>query len=131
MTRIITISIMQPVKHLPGWLPGTGFKKTAAAWRNTLLNTIEKPYRFVEEQMSRGTYAPSYVASLLEEDTSQWTAEEEHAAKWTAASLYLGGADTVCPIDHINSLHCPTKITPHACTHRQLEKHGTNDDDAT
>ncbi|PKY03509.1 cytochrome P450 [Aspergillus campestris IBT 28561] len=89
------------LKHLPGWLPGTGFKKTAAAWRKTLLNTIERPYRFVEEQMSRGTYAPSYVASLLEEDSGQWTAEDERVAKWTAASLYLGGADTT-----VSSLAC-------------------------
>lgn len=113
---MITIPIVKLVKHLPSWFPGTGFKKTAAAWRMTLLNTIEKPYRFAEEQMRRGTYTPSYVASLLEEDSGQWTTEEARVAKWTAASLYLGGADTVCPSGHIHSL--PLSYQDHIpCTH--------------
>jgi hypothetical protein len=84
------------VKHLPTWFPGAGFKKTGDSWKKTLLTTIEKPYRFVQQQMSRGSYPSSYLANLLEEGDGTFTAEQELVNKWTAASLYTGGADTVC-----------------------------------
>lgn len=53
----------------------------------------------VREQMVSGIAPPSYLRNLLqEEDTKKeksLSAEEEFTAKWTAGSLYLGGADTV------------------------------------
>ena len=88
------------VKRLPTWFPGTGFKKTANAWRQTLLATIEKPYLFVRQQMRKGNHAPSYLASLLEGASDTWTPEKELVAKWTAGSLYTGGADTVRQPSH-------------------------------
>ena len=41
-----------------------------------------------------GTAASSYVSNLLSVD--DLTTEDEENIKWTAASLYAGGADTVC-----------------------------------
>lgn len=41
------------VKHLPDWLPGAGFKKTAARWKRTLDELTEKPYAFTKQQMVR------------------------------------------------------------------------------
>lgn len=84
------------MKHVPAWFPGAGFKRTGLAWNRILLTTIEKPYQFVRQQMQREKFTPSYVSSLLEgRDLDTLTPEEEHIIKWTAGSLYTGGADTV------------------------------------
>ncbi|KAL2814360.1 cytochrome P450 [Aspergillus cavernicola] len=90
------------LKHVPTWLPGTGFKRTAAAWKRTLVTTIEKPYRLVLQQMKQGSYADSYLSNLLEESNGRsLTAEEEQVIKWSAGSLYTGGADTT-----VSTLSC-------------------------
>ena len=49
--------------------------------------------------MHRGSYPPSYLASLLEQGDGKLNAEEEFVSKWTAGILYLGGADTVLPVE--------------------------------
>jgi hypothetical protein len=41
-----------------------------------------------------GTAEPSFTASNLE--SKSLSADEEDTLKWAAASLYAGGADTVC-----------------------------------
>jgi hypothetical protein len=87
------------VKYIPDWFPGAGFKQTAKEWNKTLVDLVEKPYRFVKQRMAEGKHRPSYLSKLLKDgDISN---EEDHVAKWTAASLYSGGADTVSynPLD--------------------------------
>ncbi|KAL4959505.1 cytochrome P450 [Aspergillus stella-maris] len=83
------------LKYIPSWLPGAGFKRTAAKWRDNLITTIEKPYRLVQKQMKEGKYPDSYLSNLLEEARGRTlTADEEKVIKWSAGSLYTGGADT-------------------------------------
>ncbi|EAU32059.1 conserved hypothetical protein [Aspergillus terreus NIH2624] len=89
------------LKYLPTWLPGTDFIRTGNAWRKTLLTTIEKPYQLVLQQMKQGSCPPSYTASLLEEANGNATPEEDLVIKWTAGSLYTGGADTT-----VSALSC-------------------------
>lgn len=87
------------MKHVPAWLPGAGFKRTAAAWRDTLTATINKPYHFVRRQMKNDKYPQSYLSNLMEGSQGETPdAEEEQMLKYTAASLYTGGADTVCHV---------------------------------
>ena len=78
---------------MPDWVPGTGFKRTAARWRKTVTELIEKPFEFVKQQMSKGTNETSYVSKLLEK--GNLSADDDFVVKMTAASLYSGGADTV------------------------------------
>ena len=89
------------MRNLPDWFPGTGFKRTAARWYKTLQQTASQPYAFVKKQVSEGTAQPSYVQALLEKGAGKMTAEEEFVAKWSAASLYTGGADTT-----VSSITC-------------------------
>lgn len=79
-------------------MPGTGFKRTAARWKKTLTELAEKPHAFVKHQMAAGTNEPSYTATLLEKGSL--SPEEEFVVKWSAASLYSGGADTVCLLSY-------------------------------
>lgn len=85
----------ETVKYVPSWFPGAGFKRKAQAWKN-LENVANQPYEFVRKQMEAGKYEPSYLSNLF--NAGGYPAagtEEELVAKWTAASLYTGGADTV------------------------------------
>ena len=69
------------------------FKRTAARWRKLNMDFARVPYEFVKRQMAKGTYLPSYTSSRLEKGIK--TPEEDFIVKWTAQSLYAGGADTV------------------------------------
>lgn len=71
------------------------FKKTAAHWKATLTALAEKPYAFVESQIQQGTNESSFVSNIVGQSGGRLTLETEHITKWTAASLYTGGADTV------------------------------------
>ena len=50
----------------------------------------DMPFEFVQQQMARKNYTPSFVSELLKSKS-----DEEIVVKWTAATLYAGGADTV------------------------------------
>ncbi|EJC98992.1 cytochrome P450 monooxygenase [Fomitiporia mediterranea MF3/22] len=80
------------LRYLPDWIPGMDFKRTAARWRKTITEVAEKPYAFVNKQMADGAATPSYTSKLLNKDNL--SPEEQFVVKWSAASLYSGGADT-------------------------------------
>jgi len=88
-------------------MPGTGFKRTAAAWRKTLVEVADKPYNFVKQQMAQRTNKPSYLSKLLEQNDGKLSPEEDHVLRWSAVSLYSGGADTVSRISVIWPLSSP------------------------
>ena len=83
------------VRYLPDWMPGAGFKKTAAEWHKTLTYFINEPYSFVKQQMKDGNNKPSFLSKLLEQNGGNLTTEEALVAKWVSGSMYAGGADTV------------------------------------
>jgi hypothetical protein len=83
------------VKYLPDWFPGAEFKRTAAAWRKTMIDAVNTPFDFVKWQMAQRTNKPSYVSKLFAQNDGNLSLEEEHSAKWSAVSLYGAGADTV------------------------------------
>jgi len=89
-------------------MPGAGFKQTAAAWRKTLEDMSNKPYDFVKQQMAQQTNKPSYLSKLLAHNDGILSPEEDITAKWSAASLYVGGADSVSRIygDKCATLMC-------------------------
>jgi hypothetical protein len=65
-------------------------------WKKNLEKVADKPYDFVQRRMEAGKHEPSYLANLFKTDGYPTSgSEEELVAKWTAASLYTGGADTV------------------------------------
>ena len=74
-------------------MPGMKFKRTASQWKKTLTELVEKPHAFVKQQMAAGVHSHSYTSALLEKGSL--TSEEEFVIKYSAASLYAGGADTV------------------------------------
>lgn len=89
--------LMITVKYIPAWFPGASFKRTAQEWKKNLENVMNIPYAFVRQRMDSGKFQPSYLANLFKASGYPPVGSEaELVAKWTAGSLYTGGADTVC-----------------------------------
>ncbi|BCS04512.1 cytochrome P450 [Aspergillus luchuensis] len=89
------------LKYLPTWFPGGKENETAKEYKDRLSIMHDKTYDFVKNQMAKGTHQPSYVSSLLEEDTVLPGSEEEIVVKYSAGALYGGGADTT-----VSALSC-------------------------
>jgi cytochrome P450 len=94
------VNLIPSLRYLPAWFPGAGFKKTAALWAESLVNMVEQPYQYVKQQMAAGTAEPSFTSHLLEDSPTITSTEREHEIKWSAASLYSGGADTTVAAIH-------------------------------
>jgi cytochrome P450 len=90
------VDMMPFLEHLPEWLPGSGYKATARHWRQTLMTVVDVPYKFVKDRMASGEVRTSFVSKAIEQarEKSNFDPEAEHAIKWSAASMYAGGADT-------------------------------------
>ncbi|KAL4902171.1 hypothetical protein BDW74DRAFT_158711 [Aspergillus multicolor] len=96
------VDTIPALRYVPSWFPGAGFQRTAETMKDTLLVAVEKPYQFVLKQMKSGHYSSSYLSNLLSETKGrEQTAEEEKVNKWTATSVYTGGADTT-----VSALSC-------------------------
>lgn len=82
-----------PVRYVPYWVPGAGFKKIASRCRRNLEGMVDIPYLFVKRNMELENARPSLVSMLLEKRNI--TEEQEDIIKWTAGVLYVAGVDTV------------------------------------
>ncbi|KAF1813984.1 cytochrome P450 [Eremomyces bilateralis CBS 781.70] len=85
------VDIMPFLRYAPDWFPGTGFKDTARQMAAQLNRTTEQPYQFVKQQMREKTHKISFLSQAIEDVGSD---EMENIHKWSASSMYLGGADT-------------------------------------
>ncbi|KAH8696732.1 putative cytochrome P450 oxidoreductase OrdA-like protein [Talaromyces proteolyticus] len=93
------VDVLPFLKHIPEWLPGAAFKKTARNWGDTLTELTERPYAFVKHQMAAGVHEPSFLSHLLQQPITN--AEELFTVKCSAMSLFAAGADTT-----VSSLAC-------------------------
>ncbi|KLP14455.1 O-methylsterigmatocystin oxidoreductase [Fusarium fujikuroi] len=82
------------LRHIPDWMPGAGFKKTAKLFRQHLLQNVLDPYQYVKDQMANRKDNVSYVAGLIKDIHRKIDAEEERVIAWTAASMMNAGTDT-------------------------------------
>ncbi len=96
----------------PSGCLGAGFKRTAKYFKATVTELVERPFAFVKHQMVRRLF-PALIFTLnkFERPPGVWqrrliiysratrridrTPEFEHMVKWSASSLYTGGAETV------------------------------------
>ncbi|KAG2353725.1 cytochrome P450, partial [Suillus spraguei] len=86
------VDVVPFLANVPEWFPGAGFKRSAREWRQTLEEMVTTPYKFVRDQMAAGIARTSFTSNILEGPAL--SAEEDHVLKWSALSLYAGGADT-------------------------------------
>ncbi|KAF3391419.1 O-methylsterigmatocystin oxidoreductase [Penicillium rolfsii] len=95
------VDMVPILTHIPRWFPGASFKRTAQDWKKNLEKVMDVPYAFVKKRVESGKFQPSYLANLFKASGyPPIGSEEELVAKWSAGSLYTGGADTtVCSIE--------------------------------
>ncbi|KAI0360720.1 cytochrome P450 [Trametes cingulata] len=81
------VDIFPPLRYLPSWFPGAGFKRQAADWKARIEECADAPYQRVKEEMERGTATPCYCTMLL---GTAADAKDELDIKWTASTMYIG-----------------------------------------
>jgi cytochrome P450 len=85
---------MCPVKNLPDWAPGAGFKAHAREWRKLMESFVDVPFAWTRSQIAAGTAVPSFISTILESSGAKMSAEEEFDLKWTSNSMYSASLDT-------------------------------------
>ena len=109
----IAMDLLPFLRHFPSWFPGNRIKDKAKLWRADLEETVQVPFDMVTGRIvsrlgqrdrliswliySKGEHSESYTADLL-----QRSPEKGFNIKWSAASMYGGGADTASPVFYIN-----------------------------
>lgn len=107
------------LRFIPAWVPGAGFKRFAAHCGERLSRIDRVPFAWAKEQIvgcifvcivcvfwgadavrnvwqETGDYVESFVSmGLKNEEGETLDAEGEDVLKWSAAALFVGGADTV------------------------------------
>lgn len=83
------------MKYLPAWFPGARFVKISQTYKSRAQAFSDVPYAFTKQEISNGRFVPSFLSNLLRDNPVDPGTEEEDIIKWSAGSLYAGGADTV------------------------------------
>ncbi|KAI5455767.1 cytochrome P450 [Mariannaea sp. PMI_226] len=89
------VDAIPALKYLPDGFPGTAFKEKARQWHKTNQDMANMPYSFVQQQMEKNDYCPSYVSKLLAQKSKKPAQEDEDDVKWTAATLNAAGTVTI------------------------------------
>ncbi|KAJ7154786.1 cytochrome P450 [Mycena filopes] len=106
------------LKHIPEFLPLTGFKRDARHAREDLENLTMFPYLKTRSRIRSGFPQKSYLDSCFAANPNP-TAEEEEAFAWTAMSAYTGGSDTT--IAMFTTVFLAAALHPKAQALAQLE----------
>ncbi|KAG1855191.1 cytochrome P450 [Suillus subalutaceus] len=111
------VDILPFLAKVPAWLPGAGFKRLAREWRETLKEMVSAPHELVKDQMVAGIAPMSFTSNLL--GSSDVSAEEDNAVKWSSFSLYSGGSETT--VSAIYSLFLAMTLYPDVQKKAQAE----------
>ncbi|KAG9057243.1 hypothetical protein FS842_008050 [Serendipita sp. 407] len=91
------VDLLPILQYVPSWFPGVQFKALAEEWRVLGKDLFDRPFNYVKEQIKRGTAAPSFAETHLQ-NLEEWNDHEigskAEIIKATATSLYAGAADT-------------------------------------
>ncbi|CAA7263631.1 unnamed protein product [Cyclocybe aegerita] len=83
------------LKHIPAWMPGSGFLKTAKEWRKIVWDASWNPYDWCKKNLETGkTLMPNLCGNFISESCGEMTQDEEDKLVWAASSVMGGGLDT-------------------------------------
>ncbi|KAI0347293.1 cytochrome P450 [Trametopsis cervina] len=111
------VDVFPLLRYVPRWVPGARFQRTAREWRDTLEEMAEVPHAMVKRNMRENRNVPNYTSELLENE--KMSAQKEFNIKWSAASLYSGGADTT--VSAIRTFFLAMSLHPSAQQRAQAE----------
>ncbi|KZT10970.1 cytochrome P450 monooxygenase [Laetiporus sulphureus 93-53] len=109
------------LKNMPSWIPGADFKRKALLLRESMRETIEVPYRWVKEAMASGTAKPSFVSSILEEESrkGRLSQDDEDSIMGVGGILYSAGTDTTYTV--LMTFILAMVLYPDVCKKAQAE----------
>ncbi|KAF8552565.1 cytochrome P450, partial [Imleria badia] len=113
------VDIMPFLQYVPSWVPGAGFKKTAAEYAVVAREALETPHKHAVSQLAAGTALPSLSSCLLVLSMPDLTEELEDHVKWTTLTLYRGGVDTSSSLAY--SLYLAMMLHPRVMKKMQQE----------
>ncbi|KAH7919739.1 cytochrome P450 [Leucogyrophana mollusca] len=86
------------LQNIPAWFPGASFKRNAAIVRKHISDMIEFPFKYVQDEMARGTATPSMVSDALEGFEKADDIDELEAMKGAFATAFVAGAETTSSV---------------------------------
>ncbi|KAF5348469.1 hypothetical protein D9756_009678 [Leucocoprinus leucothites] len=83
------VNIFGPLKYLPSWMPGAGFKKVAKEIRERLTRLMDDPYQEALQRIDDGTAVMSFVSESLDRCRDQPDFElQAQYTKQTAVQVF-------------------------------------------
>ncbi|KAI6025685.1 cytochrome P450 [Pisolithus orientalis] len=94
--RATLLSAVPLLAYILSWLPGGQLKKRAAECCTLARTVLDDPVGYVQDRMAAGTATTPFVGDLLEMEIGRDLASsEDELIKAVAATVFLGGAETV------------------------------------
>ncbi|QRV85553.1 cytochrome P450 family protein [Ceratobasidium sp. AG-Ba] len=90
------VNVFPMLVHVPGWMPGAGWKRAAQKWREQQESTTNAAYEWTRAQMSQGKAGNTIISSVLQhaEELGVPTDEKEDYVKQLAVTLFTAATDT-------------------------------------
>jgi len=89
------VDVVPRLKNVPAWFPGSGFLKTAAQWKQIVLDATYGPYSWSKKEIQEGSaLQPSLCATVFSDAGGDLDEEREDDLVWAASSVMGGGMDT-------------------------------------
>ncbi|KZT21538.1 cytochrome P450 [Neolentinus lepideus HHB14362 ss-1] len=92
------VDVLPFLRHLPMWVPGSGFKHKAIRWKAQLTEFATVPYEEFKEKMENGTAKLCYCSTLVEAAGKSMTEQDEFDIKYSANTMYSASLDTTITI---------------------------------
>ncbi|KAH7332819.1 cytochrome P450 [Rhizoctonia solani] len=90
------------LRHIPSWLPGSGFKCHAEHMREIRKQILKETFEPVLDKALQGAaQLPSYTSNLIELKGGRDISEEDiYLVKWTSSAMFGAGSTTTTALVH-------------------------------
>ncbi|KAF7375449.1 putative monooxygenase [Mycena sanguinolenta] len=89
------VDFLPILRHIPTWLPGSGFLQIAKQWRKIARDSAWGPYLWCKKNLATGTvFLPNLCAQYLADADEIMSEEHEERLVWAADNVLGGGLDT-------------------------------------
>ncbi|KDR73159.1 hypothetical protein GALMADRAFT_722618 [Galerina marginata CBS 339.88] len=89
------VDFIPALKHVPRWMPGSGFLKIADEWRQVVWDASWNPYEWCKKNLDTGkTLMPNLCGTFVQEAGGKMSPDDEAKLVWAASSVMGGGLDT-------------------------------------
>ncbi|KAI5116721.1 hypothetical protein M0805_000830 [Coniferiporia weirii] len=105
------INMIPWLRHLPEWIPGTGFHKIIREGYKLTQEMVYAPYEMTKKSILDGTAMPSITSKLIEANsTEDGKIKDEKTIASSTAVTYAAGADTT--VSAINTFFLAMVLHP-------------------